>query len=180
MPRALEVVNRRWHVWGLVLLCLWVIAHWVEHLAQLFEVLFLGEHRAHAHGAIGALWPILVTSEWLHFSYVAITFLGLALLLAGFTGEARWWWKVTVLVGGWHVIEHALLLSQALTGYTLFGRPEPVSLLQLVIPRLELHLVYNAAMTVPMVMALLKYVWQPGESEMTHGQERSVSSMVSR
>lgn len=121
-----------------------------------------------------------MTSEWLHFTYVALTFLGLALLSAGFKGEAWWWWNVTVLIGGWHVIEHALLLSQALTGHTLLGRPEPVSLLQLVIPRLELHLFYNAAMTVPMVMALLKYLRRQGDSEGTSCQELSVSSVVQR
>lgn len=175
---AREEGTRQWHVRGLILLCLWVLAHWAEHLAQVYEVVFLGEHRAHAHGAIGSLWPSLVTSEWLHFTYVALTFVGLALLSSGFKGESSRWWKITVVIGGWHVMEHALLLAQSVTGYTLFGRPEPVSLLQLVIPRLELHLAYNAAMTVPMVMALWKYVRHQADSDGC--QDLPASSAVQR
>jgi hypothetical protein len=48
---------------------------------------------------------------------------------------------------------------QAATGAYLFGRSEPTSIIQLVVPRVELHLFYNAIVTVPMVLALIRHRW---------------------
>ena len=55
----------------------------------------------------------------------------------------------------WHHFEHLLLLVQALTGAYLLGRQAPTSIAQLVFPRVELHLFYNAIVFVPMVVAMV-------------------------
>jgi hypothetical protein len=80
---------------------------------------------------------------------------GLILLRPGFTGEARRWWTVALVIQWWHFVEHFLLLIQAQTGDHLLGRPVPTSVLQLVFPRVELHLAYNALVFVPMAYAVL-------------------------
>ena len=54
----------------------------------------------------------------------------------------------------WHLFEHTLLFAQATIHHNLFGKPVPTSLLQLVIPRVELHLFYNTLVTVPVVVAM--------------------------
>lgn len=79
---------------------------------------------------------------------------GLAVLLPGFVGGARAWWKAALVIQLWHHMEHALLLYQAQANNNLFGEPVPTSVVQLVLPRVELHLFYNAIVTIPMVVAM--------------------------
>ena len=43
---------------------------------------------------------------------------------------------------------------QAIAGHNLFGSPAPISIVQLWIPRVELHLLYNTLVFVPMVVAM--------------------------
>ena len=50
-----------------------------------------------------------------------------------------------------HHIEHGLLQIQALIGHNLFDRPVPTSIVQLWVPRVELHLFYNTIVFIPMV-----------------------------
>jgi hypothetical protein len=88
------------------------------------------------------------------YGYGLVMLVGLALLRPGFVGRARFWWTVALVIQFWHHIEHLLLLTQAQTGHNLFGRPVPTSLLQLVIPRVELHLFYNSIVFVPMMIAV--------------------------
>jgi len=64
----------------------------------------------------------------------------------------------------WHHIEHALLQGQVIAGRNLFGSPVPVSIVQLWIPRVELHLLYNSLVFVPMVVAVYFHLF-PTESE---------------
>jgi hypothetical protein len=52
-------------------------------------------------------------------------------------------------------VEHLLLLVQASTGSYLLVAPVPTSILQLVAPRVELHLFYNAIVFAPMVVAMV-------------------------
>ena len=59
----------------------------------------------------------------------------------------------------WHHIEHALLQAQVITGHTLFGAAAPTSIVQLWIPRLELHLFYNSVVFVPMVVAMYYHLF---------------------
>ena len=56
-------------------------------------------------------------------------------------------------------IEHALLQGQVIAGRTLFGAPVPTSILQLWMPRLELHLFYNTVVFVPMIVAMYYHVF---------------------
>src|SRR6266536_1388847 len=111
-----------------------VAGHWLEHLGQAFSWLF--------------------RSEQLHYWLAAIMLLGLALLRPAFVGRARGWWTVALVIQFWHHFEHLLLLGQAISGRYLLGRPVPTSVLQLWFPRIELHLFYNAIVTVPMVVAV--------------------------
>jgi hypothetical protein len=126
----------------------------LEHVAQAIQVFVLGWPRGQALGLLGLVWPWLVQSEWLHFTDVLLTLAGLFLLRRGFRGEASRWWTAAIVVGVWHLFEHSLLLGQALTGSTLWGAPQPTSVLQLIVPRVELHLVYNGVVLAAMLMAL--------------------------
>ncbi len=162
---VLRTLNGPWHKGANLLLIGIVFGHWVEHVMQAFQVYGLKQPPTHAHGAIGLLSPWLVTSEWLHFGYVGSILVGLALLQPGFTGRSRVWWNAALAIQGWHAMEHSLLLMQVLLGHNLFGAPAPTSLMQLVIPRLELHLFYNAIGLIPMVMGLFYHLrWPVGDS----------------
>ena len=79
---------------------------------------------------------------------------GLVLLRPGFTGRARTWWTIALGIQVWHHFEHLLLLVQHQTGANLAGRAVPTSVLQLLFPRVELHLFYNAVVFAPMVVAM--------------------------
>jgi hypothetical protein len=151
----IETLNGAWHKYALQLFMVIVVAHWVEHLAQAFQVYGLHWHRAHAGGALGLAFPWLVASEWLHYGYALVMLIGLALLRPGFAGRGRFWWNMALLIQAWHHFEHALLLGQVLTHTTIFGAAAPTSILQLALPRMELHLFYNAVVFAPMVVAML-------------------------
>jgi len=71
------------------------------------------------------------------------------------------WWDIALAVQVWHHFEHALLLIQAMVHENLFGSPVPTSLLQVIIPRVELHLFYNAVVFVPMVIAVYYHLRPP-------------------
>jgi hypothetical protein len=131
-----------------------VIAHWAEHLVQSAQVFLLGWERAEARGALGAAWPWLVSSEALHYGYAVAMLAGLVLLRPAFVGRARTWWIAALWLQIWHHFEHALLLAQVVLGQPFFGQAAPTSLVQLALPRVELHLFYNAVVFAPMVAAV--------------------------
>jgi hypothetical protein len=60
-----------------------------------------------------------------------------------------------------HHVEHALLQVQAITGHYLMGRPVPTSIVQLWVPRVELHLFYNTIVFIPMVIAMYYHLFPP-------------------
>lgn len=160
----LKTLNTSRHKLALWIFLVIVLAHWTEHVLQAIQVFVLDWPRPKAHGALGLVFPWLVHSEWLHYGYALVMLIGLIMLRPGFTGRSRTWWNVTLALQAWHHLEHLLLLLQALTGNNLLGNPAPVSILQLVIPRVELHLFYNAVVTVPMVVAMLYHRWpRPAE-----------------
>ena len=132
-----------------------MIAHWLEHIVQAYQVYGLKCERHHAMGLLGYYYPWLVHSEWMHFGYAVLTFLGLVILRDGFSGSARVWWDTAVIIQIWHLFEHTLLFVQAQGGFTLWGSNEPTSVLQLFFPRIELHLFYNSVVTVPIVIAMI-------------------------
>ena len=132
-----------------------VLAHWVEHLLQGLQIYLLGWPVPEARGAVGLLFPWLIKSEALHYGYAVVMLVGLWLLRGGFTGRLdRFWWMTALWIQFFHHIEHALLQTQAIIGHNLLGRPVPTSLVQLWVPRVELHLFYNTIVFVPMVIAM--------------------------
>ncbi|MER6757435.1 hypothetical protein AB0I85_25330 [Micromonospora echinofusca] len=141
-----------------------VLAHWAEHLVQAYQIWGLGWSRPEARGVLGMPFPWLVSSEWLHYGYAILMLVGLWMLRPGFVGRSRSWWTAALALQFWHHIEHLLLLLQAQTGRHLFGSPVPTSLLQVVIPRVELHLFYNTVVFVPMVIAMYLHL-RPSAAE---------------
>ncbi|WP_283133030.1 hypothetical protein [Rhizohabitans arisaemae] len=148
-------LNSRYHKAALGVYLFIVVAHWAEHVAQAVQVYVLGWSLPEARGVFGIPFPWLVTSEWMHYGYALLMLAGLIMLRPGFTGRSRTWWNISLGIQVWHHFEHLLLLIQALAGANLLDRPAPVSIAQLIVPRLELHLFYNALVFVPMVVAML-------------------------
>lgn len=136
-----------------------VLAHWAEHLFQAWQIWVAGMPRHHALGALGMAWPWLVHSEWLHYGYALVMLAGLLVLWPGMAGRARTWWGIALALQFWHHLEHALLLTQVLGGWRLGGGPAPMSIIQLLVPRVELHLFYNSVVFVPMVAGMLFHLW---------------------
>jgi hypothetical protein len=153
-PGFLERVNGPWHERALWIYLGVVILHWVEHLVQAAQIWILGMPRPEALGALGYVFPWLVKSEVMHFTYAVVMFGGLILLRPGFRGAARGWWTASLVIQGWHLVEHSTLQLQAIAGQNLFGSPVPTSFLQVVVPRPELHLLYNLVVFVPMVVGM--------------------------
>jgi len=157
-------LNSRWHKRALQTFMIVVIAHWSEHLVQAYQVYVLGWPLHQARGVLGQVFPWLVHSEVLHYGYALIMLVGIWTLLPGFVGRSRTWWLVALVIQFWHHFEHALLQGQAIAGRNLFGAAAPTSILQLVIPRLELHLFYNTVVFVPMMVAMYYHLF-PNEPE---------------
>lgn len=151
-------LNGRGHRIALNVFMLIVIAHWVEHITQAVQIYALGWPRPRAKGALGLAFPWLITSEWLHYGFALVMLVGLIILRPGFTGRAKSWWTAALWIQVWHHFEHLLLLVQAITGTYLLGAAAPTSIAQLVFPRVELHLFYNAIVFIPMVVAVVLHM----------------------
>jgi hypothetical protein len=55
------------------------------------------------------------------------------------------------------------------THHPLFGAAKPTSIIQLLIPRVELHLFYNGIVFTPMVIAIvLQYFARPAPARRAH------------
>jgi hypothetical protein len=154
---VVRTLNTDRHRLALQLFMVVVAAHWAEHLAQAVQIYVLGMPTAEARGVLGVPFPWLVHSEWMHYGYALVMMVGLFLLRPGFAGRARTWWTAALLIQVWHHFEHLLLLLQALAGANLAGRAAPTSLLQFLLPRVELHLFYNAIVFIPMVVAMVMH-----------------------
>ncbi len=153
----LQQLNHAWHGRVLSVYMLIVFGHWAEHIAQAYQVYLLGWRPAEAGGVLGLWFPALAQSEILHFVYNLALLLGLIGLREGFRGRARSWWTAALVFQGWHFFEHFLLQLQWLTGFYFFGASQQTSLLQIWLPRVELHLLYNSIVFAPMVVALYLY-----------------------
>jgi hypothetical protein len=130
-------------------------AHLLEHIAQMIQLHVLGLSGPDARGIFGAL-----DIEWVHFVWNSWILLAVLVLLGPF-GRNRWL-QLTLLLSGWHALEHAYIFSIYLaTG--LSGTP---GLLAqggalaggLPISRPDLHCLYNLIETVPLVLAFLAQV----------------------
>lgn len=156
----MERLNTDWHEIALQTFMVIVLAHWAEHLAQAFQIYVLGWPVPKALGVVGVFFPWLIKSEAMHYGYAVVMLIGLFLLRKGFTEPTeRRWWTAALVIQFFHHIEHFLLQMQALTGHNLFGRPVPTSLVQLWVPRVELHLFYNTIVFIPMVVAMYYHMF---------------------
>lgn len=163
-PQSSSGLNGTHHRFALNAFLLVVIGHWAEHIAQAIQIWGLGWKIPEARGILGLAFPWLITSEWLHYGYALVMLVALFALRPGFVGRSRTWWTVALVIQFWHHIEHLLLLLQAQTGHMLFGRAVPTSILQLVWPRVELHLFYNTIVFLPMVVAMYLHL-RPNRAE---------------
>jgi hypothetical protein len=168
-PNFYEKINHQWHKPALQLYMVIVLAHWAEHLVQATQIYVLGWSPPAAKGVLGLWFPWLVTSEVLHYAYALIMLIGLWTLRRGFQGLSYKWWMVSFGIQFWHHIEHGLLQGQALLGRNLMGSPVPVSLIQLWIPRVELHLFYNTIVFIPMIIGMYYHMFPPAGEEPNHG-----------
>jgi hypothetical protein len=141
-----------------------VLAHWAEHIVQAYQIWVLHRPIPQSRGVLGQFFPWLVTSEWMHYGYAVVMLIGLVLLRPAFAGRARTWWTIALVIQFWHHIEHLLLLIQANTHHFFWDRPVPTSVLQLVYPRVQLHLFYNSIVFIPMMIAVY-YHLRPSSSE---------------
>jgi len=156
-------LNGSYHERALQVYMFIVLAHWGEHLLQAFQIYALNWPVPEARGLIGYFYPWVVRSETLHYGYALVMLVGLWALRSGFTGvQDRRWWTVSLAVQFFHHIEHLLLIGQAALGVNLLGRPVPTSLVQLWVPRVELHLFYNTIVFVPMVIAMYYHMFPTG------------------
>ena len=159
-----DKLNGVWHKRSLQIFMFIVLAHWGEHLFQAYQVYVMHWPRAIALGMLGLVWPSLVRTEALHYGYALIMLIGIGVLRKGFTGTSLMWWTVSFWIQFWHHIEHGVLQYQAITGHYWFHSPVPVSFLQLLYPRIELHLFYNTVVFIPMVIGMYYHMF-PVEGE---------------
>lgn len=150
-----ERLNGAYHAHALWLYMVVVFGHWLEHIAQAYQVFVLHWPAVDAGGVLGLWFPELAASEVLHFAYNLSLLAGLWLLRPGFSDRARLWWDLALVAQGWHFFEHFLLQVQWLTGVFLFGADHQIGILQLWIPRVELHLIYNTVVFIPMMVAMV-------------------------
>ena len=162
----LQTLNGSRHETALRVFMAIVLAHWGEHLLQATQIYVLGWPVPEARGIVGYFFPFLVSSELLHYGYAVVMLIGLWLLRPGFTGvEDRRWWTIALAIQFFHHIEHFLLQSQYLLGHNLFSRPVPTSIVQLWVPRVELHLFYNTIVFIPMVVAMYFHMFPAEDAE---------------
>jgi len=163
-PTFLQRLNGTHHELALRVFMAIVLAHWAEHLLQAFQIYALGWPVPEARGVLGHFFPWLIKSETLHYGYALIMLTGLWVLRAGFTGlHDRSWWMIAFWIQFFHHVEHGLLQTQAIVGANLFDRPVPTSLVQLWVPRVELHLFYNTVVFIPMMVAMYYHMFPPAK-----------------
>jgi hypothetical protein len=156
-----EKLNNQWHERALWVFMFIVLAHWGEHFVQAYQIWVMGWPTSKANGILGLWYPWLIKSEVLHYSYALVMLIGIWVLRKGFTGRSHKWWTVALYIQFWHHIEHLLLITQATIHHNLFGKPVPCSIIQLFIPRVQLHLFYNAIVFVPMMIGMYYHMFPP-------------------
>lgn len=148
----------------IVIFNLIVLSHFAEHVAQMIQLYLLHWARSKCLGLLGLLYPVLVHSEWMHFLYSLFMVLGIYIFTPDITNKtAKYWWKFTLFLAVLHNIEHFLLLEQAITNQYLFKSNFPISIGQVIFPkiglkilkqRIELHFLYNIIVIIPMIISL--------------------------
>ena len=156
-----DVLNGPAHERSLNIYMVIVLMHWLEHIVQAYQIYWLGWARPDSLGVFGLWLPWLVKTELLHWGYAFFMLAGLIILLPGFAGRSRKWWIASLAIQSWHFIEHSVLQLQAVVNSNFFGSPVPSSIVQIWVPRVELHLFYNAAVFIPMVIAMYYHMYPP-------------------
>jgi len=156
-----ERLNSGWHKVALQGFMGIVLFHWAEHIVQAYQAFVLHWPRPMAMGFLGMYFPWLMKTEVLHYGFAVIMLFGLWVLRRGFVGRSHTWWMIAFWIQFWHHIEHGLLFYQALSRHYLFDASVPTSIGQIWIPRIELHLIYNAIVFAPMVIAMYYHVHPP-------------------
>ena len=124
-----------------------IVAHFLEHIMQMVQLYIMHLPRSQCLGLLGSLCPPLMHSEWLHYGHALFMFGGLYILRMRFRG---FWSNFALGFSYYHLIEHTILLSQALEGVPM---PLRASLGSFLMPRLELHFLYNLIALGLMIMA---------------------------
>ncbi len=163
-----ERLNTDWHKPALLTYAVVVLAHWAEHLAQAFQIYVLAWPVPDSRGVLGLWYPWMVKSELLHYAYALVMLVGLWVFRSGFKGRGYVWWMIAFWIQFWHHIEHGILQAQAILGRNLFDLPVPTSLVQLWVPRVELHLFYNTVVFIPMVIAMYYHLFPSPEDQAEH------------
>jgi hypothetical protein len=156
-------LNTSWHRPALQLFGAIVLFHWLEHIVQAYQAFVLHWPRQMAMGMLGMWYPWLMKTETLHYGFAVIMLVGLWVLRRGFSGRSYNWWMAAFWLQFWHHIEHLLLFIQAITGRNYFGGSVPTSIGQIWIPRIELHLIYNALVFIPMVVGMYYHMYPPAD-----------------
>jgi hypothetical protein len=156
-----ERLNGRSHKLALQIFMAIVLVHWLEHIVQAYQALVLHWPRPMSMGVLGMYYPWLMKTEVLHYSFALVILIGLWALRRGFVGRSHRWWMLAFWIQFWHHIEHGLLFYQALTHRNLFGGAVPTSVGQIWIPRIELHLIYNALVFIPMLIGMYYHLFPP-------------------
>jgi hypothetical protein len=154
-------LNTRWHEIALKGFLVIVLFHWLEHIVQAYQFFVLHWPRPMSMGLVGMYYPWLMKSEVLHYGFALVMLIGLWVLRKGFTGTSHTWWMVAFWIQFWHHFEHLILFYQAQTHRFWFGGAVPTSVGQIWIPRIELHLIYNALVFIPMVVAMYYHMYPP-------------------
>ncbi|HET8569406.1 MAG TPA: cyclic nucleotide-binding domain-containing protein [Candidatus Limnocylindria bacterium] len=128
------------------------VGHFIEHVTQMVQIHVLGLKGLDARGIFGQL-----DVEWVHFTWNTWIIVAVLLLLTRFRGN-RWLWA-TLVLAGWHEIEHLVIMSAFLaTGKA--GTPGLLSqggliLGGLPLPRPDVHFIYNLIETTPLAVAFV-------------------------
>lgn len=158
-------LNARWHEVALQAFMAIVLFHWLEHLVQAYQLWAMGWSRPMSMGLLGMYYPWLMRTEVLHYGFALVMLTGLWVLRKGFTGTSYRWWMASFWLQFWHHFEHFILFYQAQTQQFWFGGSVPTSIGQIWIPRIELHLIYNALVFAPMLVAMYQHLYPPAREE---------------
>jgi len=156
-----ESLNTRWHRAALLSFLAIVLFHWAEHIVQAYQAFVLHWPRPMSMGILGMYYPWLMKTEALHYGFALVMVIGLWVLRKGFTGSSYKWWMVSFWIQFYHHFEHLILFIQANTHHYWFGGTVPTSIGQIWIPRIELHLIYNTLVFIPMVVAMYLHAYPP-------------------
>jgi len=156
-----DALNSRWHKVALWSFAAIVLFHWSEHIVQAYQFFVLHWPRPMSMGLLGMYYPWLMKTETLHYGFALVMVIGLWVLRKGFTGTSYKWWMAAFWIQFFHHFEHLILFIQANTHHYWFGGTVPTSIGQIWIPRIELHLIYNTLVFIPMVVAMYYHVYPP-------------------